>query len=53
MSDKDKTFSILLLLGGGCGEKSHSRFLHIGISDTIIYLGRKSILTPGKAEEAG
>lgn len=55
MTDKkDKKFNILLLLGGGYGEKSYSRFLYIWINNTVIYVESKLILkTQGKTLEWG
>lgn len=56
MTDKkrQKKISILLLSGEGYGEKSYSRLLQTGISNTIIYFEGKLILTTqGKAEEQG
>lgn len=49
---KDKKFSILLLLGRDMEKSPIQGFLHIGITNTAIYLERKLSLTiPGKAEE--
>lgn len=53
MKDKNKNKTISLLLCGGYGDKSYSRFLHIGISNTVIYFERKLILTTQGKTEAG